>query len=280
VSLLALRWRWVLESIGVSLPLPRLMQLWMAARAVGSLIPSGTLAGEPVRAYLLQESAVPLPLAAGSVAIDRTLELAGNMIAAPVCIATALALGAGSLAGTLVAALTAGAGLTVLIFVYARAARGAPALTALLGRASGAGGRPDGVLASARRHAVQADAGLQRLVATHPRLVPAGVALSLVIECVQLGELALLYAAFGLIVPLPLLLLSSVGIGVARVVPVSASLGSLEAAQIGIFAIGGRAVGLGLSVGLVLRLAETCRILIGLACLIMVPGAALRARRA
>jgi len=281
VSLLALRWRRVLESVGVSLPLLRLMQLWLAARAVGSLIPSGTLAGEPVRAYLLRAGAVPSPLAAGTVALDRTLELAGNMIAGPVCVATALALGAGSLAGAMVAALTAGSGLAVLIFVYERARRGAPALVTLLGPTSWGGGRPNSVIAIARGHAAKTDAALQQLVAAHPRLVPIGVALSLVIECVQLAEIALLYTVFGLIVPLPLLLLSSVGIGVARVIPVSASLGSLEATQIGIFALGGRTVGLGLSVGLVLRLAETFRILVGLVCLVTAPGAAtLRARRA
>jgi len=72
---------------------------------------------------------------------------------------------------------------------------------------------------------------------------------------------------FGLSIPLSLLLLSSFGIGVARAVPVSAALGSLEATQVGIFTLGGRTLGLGLAVGLVLRLAETFWILIGLACL-------------
>jgi hypothetical protein len=62
-------------------------------------------------------------------------------------------------------------------------------------------------------------------------------------------------------------LLSSIGIGVARVVPVSAALGSLEATQVGIFALGGRTAALGLTVGLVLRIAETLWILVGLACL-------------
>jgi len=67
--------------------------------------------------------------------------------------------------------------------------------------------------------------------------------------------------------PLSLLLLSSFGIGVARAVPVSAALGSLEATQVGIFTLGGRTLGLGLAVGLVLRVAETFWILVGLACL-------------
>jgi len=280
VSLFALRWRWVLESLGISLPLPRLMQLWLAARAVGSLIPSGTLAGEPVRAYLLRESAVPLPQAAGAVAVDRALELAGNMIAGPLCVVTALALGVGSFAGTLVALLAAGAGLAVLVFVYGRARRGAPALVPLLGPISWGPRRARGVIAMARDRAAQADTALQQLVAAHPRLVPTGIALSLAIECLQLAEIALLYAVFGLSVPLSLLLLSSVGIGVARAIPVAASLGSLEATQIGIFAVGGRTVGLGLSVGLALRLAETFRIVVGLVCLITAPGAVtLRARR-
>jgi len=283
VVLHALRWRAVLLRLGATAPsLPRLVQLWLAGRAVGSLIPSGTLAGEPVRAYLLGTGGIPSAAAAGAVTLDRTLELAGNMIAGPACVGAALALGAGSLAGTAAASLTALAGLALFGFVYVRALQGAPALAALLGppwtatlrpRRQGAppGAErpvpPGGFLATLRAHLESADEALHRLLRDHPRLVPAGLALSLAIEGLHLLELAVLYATFGLAVPLALLLLSSVGIGVARTVPVSAALGSLEATQVGIFALGGRTLAEGLSVALVLRLAETLWIFVGLGCL-------------
>ncbi len=50
VALHAWRWQMVLARLGTTLPLLRLARLWLAARAVGSLVPSGTLGGEPVRA--------------------------------------------------------------------------------------------------------------------------------------------------------------------------------------------------------------------------------------
>lgn len=264
IVLRALRWRIVLERLGISLGLARLARLWLAGRAIGSLIPSGTFAGEPVRAELLRSNGVPRATAAGAVALDRALELTGNMVAGSACVGAALALGAGSRGGTLFATASALAGIGMLAFVYARAAHRRPALTTLFTLA-GLGSIP--WLRPLAPHAARADEALRNLIATHPGLVPGGIALSLAIECLQLGELAALFAVFGFAVPLPLLLLSSVGIGVARVVPVTAALGSLEATQVGIFTLGGHTLALGLTVGLVLRLAETLWILVGLACL-------------
>jgi len=264
IVLRALRWRIVLERLGIPLGLARLARLWLAGRAVGSLIPSGTFAGEPVRAELLHSSGAPRATAAGAVALDRALELAGNMIAGPACVGAALVLGAGSRVGTFLATVGSLAGIGTFAFVYLRAAQHRPALVALfalMGLDRFQWLRPLG------RHAAQADDALQHLIASHPGLVPGGIGLSLAIECLQLGELAALFALFGLAVPLPLFLLSSVGIGVARVVPVTAALGSLEATQVGIFTLGGSTLALGLTVGLVLRLAETLWILVGLACL-------------
>ena len=70
----------------------------------------------------------------------------------------------------------------------------------------------------------------------------------------------------------PLLLLSSMGIGVAHAVPVTASLGTLEATQVGLFTVGGEPLATGLAVAVAIRLAETLAILVGLACLATAPG--------
>ncbi len=264
MALRALRWRFVLRRMGAELGLPRLAQLWLAGRAAGSLIPSGTFAGEPVRAELLRASGVPLGTAAGAVALDRALELAGNMMAGPACVLAALMLGAGS---RLVVAITfafGALGLGTFVFVYARAARGRPAIAALFPLRWFSRFR---MLERPIAHIRRADAAMYDLITTHPKLVPGGVGFSLAIECTQLLELAALFAVFGLFIPVPLLLLSSMGIGFARAVPVSAALGSLEATQVGIFTLGGRSLADGLAVGLVLRIAETFWILTGLACL-------------
>jgi uncharacterized protein (TIRG00374 family) len=260
----ALRWRLVLRRMGVELGLMRLGGLWLAGRAAGSLIPSGTFAGEPVRAELLRASGVPLATAAGAVALDRALELCGNMIAGPASVGAALVLGAGSRIAVIATSIVAAIGLGTFVFIYVRAARGRPAIVRLLPIRRLARFR---VLARPIAYAARADAALHDLITTHPGLVPAGIGFSLLIECAQLVELAMLFTVFGLVIPIPMLLLSSIGIGVARVIPVSASLGSLEATQVGIFTLGGRTLAVGLAVGLVLRLAETFWILTGLACL-------------
>jgi uncharacterized protein (TIRG00374 family) len=270
VGLHAFRWRLVLTRLGSNVPLARLMHSWLAARAVGSLVPSGTLGGEPVRARLLVARGVPTARAAGAVALDRSLELAGNMIVGPICIGAALALGAGSGASMAITAASALVGLVMLIAIYARAVQGRPALVPLA--------RPPLRLLPARwrdwlrDHAARTDRAMQELCAAHPRLVPTGVAVSLMIELLHLFELSALFAVFTLAVPLPLLLLSSMGIGIAHVVPVSAALGTLEATQVGLFTVGGASLATGLAVAVALRLAETLAILVGLACLASAPG--------
>lgn len=264
MALRALRWQLVLRRMGVELGLLRLARLWLAGRAAGSLIPSGTFAGEPVRAELLRASGVPMAIAAGAVALDRALEMCGNMIAGPVSVGAALLYGAGSQLAVVLTSALAAVGLGTFIFVYVRARQGRPAIAALFPLRRLARFR---VFARPIDYARRADASMHDLISAHPGLVPAGIGFSCLIECAQLVELAVLFTLFGLLIPIPLLLLSSIGIGVARVIPVSAALGSLEATQVGIFTLGGRTLALGLAVGLVLRIAETFWILTGLACL-------------
>ena len=203
-------------------------------------------------------------------ALDRSLELAGNVIAGPVCIGTAVVLGAGSGSGMLVAAVSALVGLILLVAIYVRGRRGLPALVPLFNR-------PFSFLQTRTRiwllaHAARADTALQEVLAAHPRLVPTGLALSLVIEGLHLLELAALFAVFAIVVPFPLLLLSSIGIGMAHAVPVTAALGTLEATQIGLFTVGGEPLATGLAVAVAIRLAETLWTLVGLACLATAPG--------
>jgi uncharacterized protein (TIRG00374 family) len=265
LSLKALRWRLVLRRMGVDLGLVRLGRLWLAGRAAGSLIPSGTFASEPVRAELLRMRGVAPATAAGAVALDRALELAGNMIAGPASVGAALMLGVGSQLAVVLSCAIAAFGLGTFAFVYVRATQGRPAIAALFPLRRVARFQ---VLARPIGYARRADVAMHDLIAAHPRLVPTGIGISCLVECLQLVELAALFALFGIFLPVSLLLLSSIGIGIARVVPVSAALGSLEATQVGIFTLGGKTLALGLAVGLVLRFAETFWILVGLACLV------------
>lgn len=270
IALHAIRWRMVLRRLGTDLPLVRLARLWLAARAVGSVVPSGTLGGEPVRAQLLTASGMPAASAAGAVALDRSLELAGNMIVGPLCIGGALALGAGSGTALTIAAIGGVVGFVLLLAIYLHGMRGDPVLRILA--------TPPAYLLPRRwrtrvlEEAARADGALHAVLREHPGLVPAGVAVSLVIEALHLVELAALFAIFALTVPLPMLLLSSMGIGIAHAVPVTAALGTLEATQVGLFTVGGEPLATGIAVAVAVRLAETLAILTGLACLATAPG--------
>jgi uncharacterized protein (TIRG00374 family) len=270
VALHAVRWRMVLRRLGTDLPLVRLARLWLAGRAVGSVVPSGTLGGEPVRVRLLTASGMPAASAAGAVALDRSLELAGNMIVGPLSIGGALALGAGSGIALTIAAVGGLVGFALLLAIWIHGMRGDPVLRILA--------TPPAYLLPRRwrtrvlAEATRTDGALHAVLVTHPGLVPAGVALSLVIEALHLVELAALFAVFAIAVPLPMLLLSSMGIGIAHAVPVTAALGTLEATQVGLFTVGGEPIATGLAVAVAVRLAETLAILTGLACLATAPG--------
>jgi uncharacterized protein (TIRG00374 family) len=265
VALHAMRWRMVLRRLGADPPLARLARLWLAGRAIGSLVPSGTLGGEPVRAHLLTTDGVPARNAAGSVALDRSLELTGNTIVAPLCVGGAVALGGGSTAAMATAALGASVGFGCFAWIYVRALRGRPALVPLARRPLRF--LPRGWRTRGEEHTARADAAFRDLVAAHPTLVPAGVGVSLAIELLHLVEMTALFAVFGVTVPLPLLLLSSLGMGIAHAVPVTAALGALEATQVGLFTVSGASLATGVTVAVALRMAETLAILAGLACL-------------
>jgi hypothetical protein len=170
----------------------------------------------------------------------------------------------------IVAAVGALVGLALLLAIYVRGVQGRPALVPL--------SRPPLLLVPRRwrawlaEHVARADVAMRDMLAEHPGLVPAGLGVSLAIEALHLVELAALFAVFALAVPLPLLLTSSIGIGIAHAVPVTAALGTLEATQVGLFTVGGAPLATGLVVAVALRLAETLAILVGLACLATAPG--------
>src|SRR5262245_2503956 len=72
-----LRWDFLLAGLGCRVGVAALTACRAAGQSVSSLIPSGRLGGEPLRAYLAVQDGVPVPQAIASVAVDRTLEMGG-----------------------------------------------------------------------------------------------------------------------------------------------------------------------------------------------------------
>jgi uncharacterized protein (TIRG00374 family) len=71
-----LRWWLLLRGLGVRTGLVRVTAFRAAGQSVSTLIPSAKLGGEPVRAYLLARSGVPVPGTLASVAFDRAFDMA------------------------------------------------------------------------------------------------------------------------------------------------------------------------------------------------------------
>ena len=255
-TLHALRARVVLRGLRLPIdpPLATLLGFRAAAHAASFLLPSAQLAGEPLRALLLRRAGSDWGGAALLVAADRGMEASAGAIAGPIYLASFLlasdlspALAAGSIAAWAI-------GSVALLAVYAIAARRGRLLSVLLR------GRK---LAPAAAALGELEQRFSRFVRT--RSFAVALALALLAEATIVLEFVLLFDAFALDLPLPIVLGVLLGMGLAHLAPVPIGLGSLEGAQVGVATLAGRAAALGLAIGLLVRLRETIWAAIGLA---------------
>jgi uncharacterized protein (TIRG00374 family) len=276
-----LRWKLVTHALGSSLPLGSLVTARLAGDAVGTLVPSAKLAGEPVRMALVRAAGVSGTEAAAGVALDRILELIGNILVALVYVAVfAFTQTLGAQHGTplvLIGAMFAGlAALTLPLLMLRRGKRPFAFLDGE--RARRALPRLSPWFEGLRR----SEDRLIDLFRRHPRIIPLGIVASLAIEALIIVEYHYLLKAFGLDLELPTLLLVLLGSGIARAAPTPAGLGALEAGQVTLLALAAGEPSTGFVVGIVLRLHETLLIAAGLMALSWrgVSLARLRAMRA
>jgi len=257
----SLRWEILLAGLGVRRRLAALVAYRAAGQSLSSIIPSGKLGGEPLRALLLVRDAVPGSAAIATVTVDRVLEMGA---AAPfACLYAVLLLrrGVPELEGALVTvSLGAGAVLAGIALTARRLRRGGGFVTAVarstgLDRLRFVRGQM-GVIAAA-----EADAG--RLIAQPARIARAfavGVAANLLV----LVEYHLLLAAFHLPAR-PLDVVAAVfATGAAHSLPIPAAVGALEGAQMWLFGVLGHPPEVGLAVGLAVRVRELVWVLPGL----------------
>jgi glycosyltransferase 2 family protein len=258
-----LRWDFVMRTLGSSPGLGWLVVARVAGDAVSALLPIGRISGDPVRVALVSQAPVGTATAGASVAMDRVMEVVGNMLctityvtvfsaahtfgssrrAAHTLIETMLLLLA-ALAVALVV-LRRGKHLATPIYGLARRSR-----SVLLQRCVGACRRVEDQLI--------------RFLQLHPGAVAGGILGSLCIEGLQVLEYYFLLAAFGITLDLPTLLMALVATGLAHVVPTPAGLGALEAGQVTVLAVASNQPDLGFVVGIVMRLHETLWTAVGL----------------
>ena len=260
------RWALVSAAVGGATPFARLVAARLAGDGVASLLPLARVSGDPLRAVLARTGDTRLSVATAGVAIDRLLELVGNLLAVVAYVGVfSLATVGGTSART---SLALGAAVMVPLALMAalvvRLARGSRPLAPLYGpRARRWLPRHGHWLDGLRR----VEEHLATFFRAHHAACVVGLLASVLIEIVVIFQYRALLGAFGVDLALPALLMVLLGGGVARALPTPAALGTLEAVQV--LAVGastGRA-DLGFVVGVIVRLHETLLILVGLATL-------------
>lgn len=256
------RWRLVAAAVGGRGAFGRHVAARLAGDAAGSLLPLARVAGDPLRAVLVRTRGTALSAATAGVAIDRLLEVTGNLLAVIVYVAvfSLAAVGADAGAAPRVLALAMTVLLLLMVAFYYRLARGQRPLAPLYGARArrllpGRGHWLDG-LRRVEEH-------LLEFFRDHRASFLAGLALTVLAELVIVVQYRALLGAFGIHLDLPVLLVVLLGGGLARAVPTPAALGALEATQV--MAVGAATgdAGLGFVVGLIVRLHETLLVIAG-----------------
>ncbi|HSP96914.1 MAG TPA: lysylphosphatidylglycerol synthase transmembrane domain-containing protein [Candidatus Dormibacteraeota bacterium] len=271
VAVLALqagRWRLMAVAVGAPADFGRVVAARLAGDGVASLLPLARIAGDPLRAVLARRGEVRLSSASAGVAIDRLLELIGNMLAvtAYVAVFSAAAVGATSPRTSLAIGGAMFVLLALLASLILRFARGDRPLAPLYGsRARAWAGQHARWLDGLR----QVEDHLVEFFRAHRVTFLAGLGLTVLIELVVVLQYRALLGAFGVRLDLPILLMVLLGGGVARAVPTPGALGSLEAVQV--LAVGATTgnADLGFVVGIIMRLHETLLVVAGLIALSM-----------
>lgn len=262
----ASRWALVSAAVGGATPFGRLVAARLAGDGISSLLPLASVSGDPLRAVLARTGDTHLSAATAGVAIDRLLEVVGNLLAVVTYLGvfSFAAVGASSSRTALALGATAMVPLALMLLLFVQLARGNRPLAPLYGPR---------VRLWVPRHGHWLD-GLRRVeehladfFRTHRLAFVIGLICSILIEVGVVLQYRALLGAFGVHLDLPALLMVPLGGGLARTVPTPAALGTLEAVQV--MAVGASTgnADLGFVVGIIVRLHETLLILVGLATL-------------
>jgi uncharacterized membrane protein YbhN (UPF0104 family) len=259
--LFALRWRILLGGVGVPAGLGRLAVFRAAGQSLSSLVPSGKLGGEPLRAWLLVADGLEVAPVVASVAVDRILEVAASTAFACLFAAVLVRAGIPRLGGALFTLGLAGAALAAGLGVAAyRLSRGRGIVTAML-RAAALDRLPPVRDRLDTLAAVEAAAG--RLLAAPVRLGGA-LAVGVGANLLLLVEYHVLLAALGLPAGPLAVVAAAFASGAAHTLPVPAAIGVLEGGALWLFTSLGYPGRIGLAVGLAARLREVLLVLPGL----------------
>ena len=260
----SLRWWCVARVLGDAPGLPRLVAARLAGDAIGAVVPSARVAGDPLRIALVYADGVDGARAGAGVAIDRVLEVVGSALCCIAYVAVfvsthALAWSRASRVVLVSMGLLLG-GLALLVGLLRRGRRPlSPLLRTIL---------PARTMRRAWFAVLErAENDLIGFFHAGPSGFVWGVVGSLLIEALTVLEYHYLLTAFGLVIDLPTLLAMLVVSGLVRATPVPAALGALEAGQVALLGAASGRPDIGFVIGVVLRLHETWWTTVGFAAL-------------
>ena len=255
------RWGVLLGTLGSHLALGTLMACRAAGHSLSTLIPSGRMGGEPLRAYLAAQHGVPTPQAIASVAVDRTLDMGSGSVFAAIFGSVLVQQGVPALRGAAFTLCTAAVGLAVgVAFMIRRLRRGEGLVTAI---ATGTGLDRFGPV-RARLGTIGAAEGDVVALAAQPRRAGLAFGLGVAGHVLVLFEYWLLLSAFGL-PSSPLAVVAAIfATGAVHSMPVPAGIGVLEGSQLWLFSMLGYPADVGFAVGLAVRLRELLWVVPGL----------------
>lgn len=261
----SMRWYVVARAVGPTRSLGRFVAARLAGDALGALLPTGRLSGDPLRVALVRADGVAGVDAGAGVAIDRMMEVVGNTLCATAYVTVfSLVHSLGQSRRPAVLLIVTLLGLLALIAMPVEMLRrGRRPLTPLCDGALQRYPSLRPALAVLR----EIEDNVMRVVRNRPLMVIGGVLGSLLVEGLVIVEYHYLLASFGLVLDLPTLLMALVATGLARVVPTPAGLGALEAGQVSVLTIASGRPDVGFVVGMVLRLHETLWMAAGLVAL-------------
>ena len=263
-----LRWLLVSRTLGARSRLGELVSARIAGDGFGSMLPAARMAGDPVRVVLVTRQGTTGPLASAAVAVDRILELIGDMLCTIGYSAVFLLAPASDSIAQAVLVL-------VCVMVALLASLAIPLVMLRRGvRPVSAWYRPD-VHAPHSRLATwmtlvrETEDHLIWFFQHHPRVFLGGLAATLLIEALIVVEYYFLLAAFSVPLEPTMLLVATLMTGLARSVPTTAAVGALEGAQVALFAATSGEPATGFLVALVMRLHETVWIAAGMTILLV-----------
>ena len=262
-TLFCLTWRWrsLLSLLARSPSLLRMVLFRSAAQTLATLIPSGKLGGDPLRAWLVVRERVDAGSAIASVAVDRTLEVASTAPFSLVFAAILLQRGVPNITEAMVTVLVATVGLFVGIVIAVRRLRRGAGLVTALARNTKLN-RFDFV--QSRMHVLEDSESDVAKLADDSARIRAAFAKGIVANLLVIAEFFFLLVAFGLPSDPVAIVAAVFATGAAHMLPVPGGIGVLEGAQVWIFSVLGYPADVGLAVGLAARLRELFWMLPGL----------------